>query len=50
MKRLLFCVGILALAASCAEDMDTMSVQQTNEKGIVFTTGDDAVITRGEYQ
>lgn len=50
MKRLLFCAGILALAASCAEDMDTMSVQQTNEKGIVFTTGDDAVITRGEYQ
>lgn len=51
MKKLLFCAGILALAASCTEDMDTMSIQQTtNESGIVFTTGDDAVTTRGEYQ
>lgn len=51
MKKILFCAGVLALAASCTEDFDTASLQQTQqESGIVFTTGDDAVTTRGEYQ
>ena len=50
MKKILFCAGVLALAASCTEDFDTASLQQTQqESGIVFTTGDDAVTTRGEY-
>ena len=50
MKKILFCAGVLALAASCTEDFDTASLQQTQqESGIVFTTGDDAVATRGEY-
>lgn len=50
MKRLLFCAGILALAASCTEEMDTLSVQQQS-KGITFvaTDGNDAA-TRGHFE
>jgi len=50
MKRLLFCAGVLALAASCTEDMDTLSVQQ-QAKGITFvaTDGND-VATRGHFE
>lgn len=50
MKKLLFCAGVLALAASCTEDLDTISVQQQS-KGITFvaTDGNDAA-TRGHFE
>lgn len=51
MKRLLFCAGILALAASCTEDLDTLSVQQEQTKGITFTAIDSQnATTRGEFE
>lgn len=52
MKKLLFCAGILALAASCTEELDTLSVQQEQAAGITFTAvapQNDAT-TRGEFQ
>lgn len=50
MKKFLFCAGVLALAASCTEDLDTISVQQQS-KGITFvaTDGNDAA-TRGHFE
>lgn len=50
MKKYLFCAGILALAASCTEELDTLSVQQEQQKadGISFTVAEDAV-SRGEF-
>lgn len=51
MKRLLFCAGILALAASCTEDLETLSVQQEQTKGITFTAVDSQnATTRGEFE
>lgn len=51
MKKVLFCAAVLAVAASCTDELDTASMQQTQQTpGIVFTTGDDAVTTRGEYE
>ncbi len=51
MKRLLFCAGILALAASCTEDLETLSVQQEQTKGITFTAIDSQnATTRGEFE
>lgn len=51
MKRLLFCAGVLALAASCTEDLDTLSVQQEQAKGITFTAMDaENATTRGEFE
>ena len=53
MKKLLFCAGVLALAASCTEELDTLSVQQGEQAaGITFTAvapQDDAA-TRGEFE
>lgn len=53
MKKLLFCAGVLALAASCTEELDTLSVQQGEQAaGITFTAvapQDDAT-TRGEFE
>ena len=50
MKKLLFCAGVLALAASCTEEMDTMSSiqQQGVAQGITFTATTNEVATRGE--
>lgn len=51
MKRLLFCAGVLALAASCTEDLDTLSVQQEQTKGITFTAMDaENATTKGEFE
>lgn len=37
MKKILFCAGILALAASCAEnEIDSISGQKEATKGISF--------------
>lgn len=51
MKRLLFCAGVLALAASCTEsEFDSASVQNGQTKGIIFQAeeGNDAA-TRGGF-
>lgn len=50
MKKLLFCAGVLALAASCTEELDTMSSiqQQGVAQGITFTATTNEVATRGE--
>lgn len=51
MKRILFCAGILALAASCTEsEYDSLSVQNNQAKGITFQAveGDEAT-TRGGF-
>lgn len=52
MKKLLFCAGILALAASCTEDFDTASIQQEQAKGISFTEVADVQVptTKGEFE
>ena len=52
MKKLLFCAGILALAASsCTEEFDTASVQQEQAQGITFTAGDEIQnpATKGDF-
>ena len=52
MKKLLFCAGVLALAASCTEELDNYSVQQEEAAGITFTAvapQEDAA-TKGEFQ
>lgn len=51
MKKLLFCAGVFALAvSSCTEDLDTLSVQQEQAKGITFVAGDEnAAVTKGFY-
>lgn len=51
MKKLLFCAGVLALAVSCTEELDTLSVQQEQAKGISFvaTDGNDAA-TKGHFE
>ena len=51
MKKLLFCAGVLALAASCTEDFETSSVQQEQAKGISFvaTDGNEAA-TKGHFE
>lgn len=51
MKKLLFCAGVLALAvSSCTEDLDSLSVQQEQAKGITFVAGDEnAAVTKGFY-
>lgn len=51
MKRILFCVGVLALAASCTEsEFDSTSVQNGQTKGITFQAeeANDAA-TRGGF-
>ena len=50
MKKLLFCAGVLALAASCTEELDTVSSiqQQGVAQGITFTATTNEVATRGE--
>lgn len=50
MKKLLFCAGLLVLAASCSDDkLDSFSEQNENTKGIVFgATIADIPSTRGE--
>lgn len=52
MKKLLFCAGILALAASCTEEFDTTSIQQEQAKGISFTEVPDVQVptTKGEFE
>ena len=52
MKKLLFCAGILALAASCTEEFDTASIQQEQAKGISFTEVADVQVptTKGEFE
>lgn len=52
MKKLLFCAGILALAASCTEEFDTASIQQEQAKGISFTEVPDVQVptTKGEFE
>lgn len=52
MKKLLFCAGILALAASCTEEFDTVSVQQEQAKGISFAEVENvlAPTTKGEFE
>lgn len=50
MKKILFCAGVLALAASCTEEFDTASMQQQQAKGITFTaTQAPAATTRGQF-
>ena len=52
MKRILFCAGILALAASCTQDdfESTSAAGEAQLKGISFeTTLAEAPSTRGEY-
>lgn len=50
MKKLLFCAGVLALAASCTDELETTSVQQNqSNKGITFTAVDAQPTTRGEF-
>ena len=51
MKRILFCAGVLALAASCTEsELDSVAVQNNQSKGITFQAvdGNDAA-TRGGF-
>lgn len=51
MKKLLFCAGLLALAASCTEnEMDSISGQSGQKQGITFEAGEagDAT-TRGGF-
>lgn len=51
MKKLLFCAGLLALAASCTEnEMDSISGQTGQKQGITFEAGEagDAA-TRGGF-
>lgn len=50
MKKLLFCAGVLALAASCTDELDTMSsIQQEGvAQGITFTATANEAATRGE--
>lgn len=52
MKRILFCASVLALAASCTDELETASsIQQGQVAGITFTAMDaDAPATRGEYE
>lgn len=49
MKKVLFCAGILALAASCTEDYESVPGQQAQTKGITFEAVEDAS-TRGEFE
>lgn len=51
MKKLLFCAGILALAASCTNDeLESVSVQQQLGKGITFeAVNSDPISTKGEF-
>lgn len=52
MKKLLFCAGILALAASCTEEFETASIQQEQAKGISFAEVENvlAPTTKGEFE
>lgn len=52
MKKLLFCAGILALAASCTEEFETASIQQEQAKGISFAEVKNvlAPTTKGEFE
>ena len=52
MKKLLFCAGVLALAASCTEELDTLSVQQEQAEGITFTAvaPQENAATKGEFE
>ena len=52
MKKLLFCAGVLALAASCTEELDTLSVQQEEAAGITFTAvaPQENAATKGEFE
>lgn len=52
MKKLLFCAGILALAASCTEEFEAVSVQQEQAKGISFAEVENALAptTKGEFE
>lgn len=51
MKKLFFCASVLAIAASCTNEMDTALLQPTQDvKGIAFTTGSEAISTRGIYE
>lgn len=51
MKKLLFCAGVLALAASCTNDeLESVSVQQQLGKGITFeAVNSDPASTKGEF-
>lgn len=50
MKKILFCAGVLALAASCTEELDTYSVQQQQKEGISFSATEiQSAETRGEF-
>ena len=52
MKKLLFCAGILALAASCTEDelvSTSMQQQAAATEGITFTATTNSPATRGEF-
>lgn len=50
MKKILFCAGVLALAASCTEELDTFSVQQQQKEGITFSATEiQSASTRGEF-
>lgn len=48
MKRILFCAGILALAASCTEDeFDSFATQNGQTQGITFTA--EAPVTKIQW-
>lgn len=52
MKKLLFCAGILALAASCTENelvSTSMQQQAAATEGITFTATTNSPATRGEF-
>ena len=50
MKKILFCAGVLALAASCTEELDTYSVQQQQKEGITFSATEiQSAATKGEF-
>lgn len=50
MKKILFCAGLLALAASCSDnDYESLSKQNQNAEGISFVL-DKAAETRGELE
>lgn len=51
MKKILFCAGVLALAASCTEDdLTSMAVQENQQKGIAFMGSlAESPATKGDF-
>lgn len=51
MKRILFSAGIVALATSCSQELETLSMQELQTKGITFEATDGASTnSRGHFE